>query len=265
MFKAGIRVMSVTDHDTRAGEGPARTAALACGVELISGIEITTVHDGKDVHVLGYGLPADAPEVELVIARQREERVARAREIAERLEHLGAPIDVESLLSSAAAPSGRTIARPQIARCLVAAGHVTSVAEAFERYLDEHRPAYVPHRGASPSEVITLVENCGGVTSLAHPGRLKGDDLIVGLVDAGLRCIEAYHSSHDVGMQNRYLDLAVRYGLAVSGGSDFHGEGTNHAELFGAIGLPLREIEQFRRLLADARARAGTPAANPAR
>jgi predicted metal-dependent phosphoesterase TrpH len=250
-FSAGIRVMSVTDHDTRAGEEAARRVAEALGMEFISGIEITSVHDGKDVHVLGYGLPTEAPVLDGLLAEQRRRRVERAREIAGRLARLNAPIDVDALVAAAASRSGKAIARPQIAERLVAAGHVSSIAEAFDRFLDERAPAYVPHTGASPMDVIALVAECGGIASLAHPGQLKKDHLIPDLVEAGLPCIEAYHSSHDEQTQRHYLEIAQRFNLAVTGGSDFHGDGTRRAEFFGAVGLPVPDLERLKTLLAN--------------
>jgi predicted metal-dependent phosphoesterase TrpH len=250
----GIRVMSVTDHDTRAGEAAARAAADAVGIELISGIEVTSVHRGRDVHVLGYGLPADAPGLDAVIRSQRQQRIERAREIGERLGRLGAPIDVDRLIAAAAAASGKALARPQIAQALVDAGHVSSIAEAFDRYLDDSAPAYVPHRGIGPAEVVALLVRSGGVASLAHPGRVRDVDSIVGdLVDAGLGCIEAYHSSHDEAAQNHFLEVARRFDLGVTGGSDFHGDGTRFAECFGIVGLPPPALDRLRELLDEAR------------
>jgi predicted metal-dependent phosphoesterase TrpH len=251
-FAAGIRVMSVTDHDTRAGEPAARDAAAALGMEFISGIEITSVHEGKDVHVLAYGLPANVPPLDALLAEQRQRRVDRAREIAGRLARLNAPIDVDALVAAAASRSGKAIARPQIAERLVAAGHVSSIAEAFERFLDEKAPAYVPHQGVSPTDLIPLVQAWGGVPSLAHPGQLKKDHLIAGFVDAGLPCLEAYHSSHDEPTQQHYLELARQLGLGVTGGSDFHGKGTRRSEFFGVVGLPPAELERLKAMLADA-------------
>lgn len=255
-FKAGIRVMSVTDHDTRAGEPAARATADELGMEFISGIEITTVYGGKDVHMLAYGLPADVPDLEAVLADQRRRRIDRAREIVDRLARLDVPIDVDALIASANNGSGKAIARPQIASCLVAAGHVSSIAEAFDRYLGETSPAYVPHQGVSPAEIVGMIARSGGAASLAHPGQLKMDHIIGDLVDAGLPCLEVYHSSHSEDVQNHYAGLAQRFGLAITGGSDFHGDGTRRAEFFGVVGLPRPHFERFRDVLAAARAAA---------
>jgi predicted metal-dependent phosphoesterase TrpH len=247
----GLRALSVTDHDTREGTAAARAAAHALGIEFLDGIEITAVHEGRDVHVLAYGLPDEAPALDRLLAEQRQRRVGRAQEIAGRLARLNAPINVDGLRAASAQRTGKAISRPQIAEALVAAGHASSIADAFDRYLDERAPAYVPHTGMSPADVIALVTQYGGVASIAHPGQLKKDYLVEQLADEGLQCIEAYHSSHDERVQQHYLDLAQRLGLAVTGGSDFHGPGTRRAEFFGCVGLPLRWYERLKTLIED--------------
>jgi predicted metal-dependent phosphoesterase TrpH len=229
--------MSVTDHDTMAAVGPATRAATALGMTVIPGIEITSVHDGKDVHVLAYFLSPSASGLQEMLATQRRLRVERAEEIADRLSRLGAPIDVRAL-AEASNLGGKSLARPQIAQALVTAGHVASVAEAFEKYLGENGPAYVPHQGASPAEVVALVAAGGGIASLAHPGYRPRDEIIPSLVESGLAALEAYHSSHDSTAEAHYLGLARGHGLLVTGGSDYHGEGTRRAEFFGVVGLP---------------------------
>jgi len=149
----GIRTMSVTDHDTMAAVAPATAAAAAHGIAVIPGIEITAVDGGRDVHVLAYFISEDAPGLQDLLRLQRRNRIERARAIAERLAALGAPIDVAPLIEGATKGGGKALARPQIARALIAAGHVGTVAEAFDKYLSETSPAYIPHRGASPADV----------------------------------------------------------------------------------------------------------------
>jgi 3',5'-nucleoside bisphosphate phosphatase len=251
-WTTGIRTFSVTDHDTRAGHDEAAAAAASLGMAFIPGIEITSVYEGRDVHILAYGLPEEAPALDVMLRSQRALRFERAIAIAERLTDCNAAIDVDELVALAQA-GGKAIARPQIAKMLVTAGHVASIGEAFEKYLGEHCRAYVPQSGASPLEVVSLVRTLTGVTSLAHPGRLNRDELIASLVDAGLDCIEAYHSSHDLAAETRYLAVAERYGLAVTGGSDYHGEGTRGAERFGQVGLPLERFSEFAAVLAARR------------
>jgi predicted metal-dependent phosphoesterase TrpH len=256
VHEKGIRTMSVTDHDTMAGVAPSTRAAEPLGITVVPGIEITSVHRGKDVHVLAYYIDEDAPGLKELLRTQRQLRVDRAIEIANRLAKLGAPIDVEPFIAAASAPGGKAIARPQIAQALIAAGHVETVAEAFDRFLGEDSPAYVPHSGASPAEVVALVASRGGVASLAHPGYRPQDEIIPGLVDAGLAAIEAFHSSHDPAAQAHYLDVAKRLGLLVTGGSDYHGEGTRRAEFFGVVNLPQAHFDALLAHAQSPRARA---------
>lgn len=235
--RLGIRTLSVTDHDTVAGIPAAAAAAAARGMEFLPGIEITAVHERRDVHMLGYFLDPAPVGLAAFLDRQRLDRSRRAREMAARLAALGAPIDLEDLIAGAEA-GGKTVARPSIARALLDAGHVTSLQQAFDRWLAEGRPAYVPRTGSAPVDVVRLVKRSGGVAGLAHPGLLRRDDLIPELVEAGLGAIEVYHSDHDAAAQSHYLRLAGQHGLAVSGGSDFHGDDHPRAGCFGRVGLP---------------------------
>ena len=243
--RAGITTFSVTDHDTMAAVPVVTAAAEREGITCVPGIEITTVHDGHDVHMLGYWLDADSAVLGALLQRIRALRVERAAEISARLAAAGVPIDVESLLQTADPGSSRSLARPQIARALIAAGHVATVSEAFDRFLSEGCCAYVAHRGPSPAEGIAIIREAGGISSLAHPGTNKRDELVPSLAEAGLTAIEAYHSAHDSDAVARYLALAATHGLAVSGGSDFHGEGARRSEFFGVVGLPAVEYERL--------------------
>lgn len=248
---AGITIMSLTDHDTFAGVAAVTNAARSRGIEVVPGIEITSVHRGKDVHVLAYFVDETTPRLQELLTRQRQQRLDRALEIAARLARLGAPLDIDALVATAMAPGGKALARPQIAEMLIAAGHVSSVPEAFERYLGEESPAYVPHSGATPAEVVSLVAQGGGAASLAHPGyRGAGpsnpkDDLVPELVEAGMIALEAIHSSHDAEQQAHYVKLARQHGLAITGGSDYHGDGTRRAEFFGVLNLPRDYFDEF--------------------
>lgn len=248
--QVGITTLSVTDHDTMEAVPGVAAAAAERGLNFVPGIEITSVYEGHDVHVLGYCLDSQASELVGLLRHVREKRLERAFEIGRRLSAAGAPVDVDALLSGREAGSTRSIARPILARALVAAGHVASVAEAFDRFLGEDGPAYVSHRGPSPFDVIGVIRKAGGFASLAHPGTLARDDLVPALSEAGLTAIEAYHSAHDSETQARYVSLARAHGLEITGGSDFHGDGTRRAEFFGIVGLP---SVAFDRLMSRAR------------
>jgi predicted metal-dependent phosphoesterase TrpH len=235
---SGITVLGVTDHDTTAGLAEARAAAARHGLRLVDGVEITAVENGRDVHMLGYFMdPTDAALVSFLDG-QRADRVRRVTEMARKLEALGCPIDYEALLASAGTDAGRSIGRPQLAQALVAAGHARDNDDAFDRLLGSHAPAFVPRRGASPDEVIAVVRRAGGIASVAHPGLTDVDRIIPRLAAAGLTAIEARHSDHDADTEQRYRDLGARHGLAVSGGSDFHGDSGHRIPMLGVITLP---------------------------
>ena len=221
---AGITTMSVTDHDTVAGLAEVGVAAAARGIRLVPGVEITAVAEGRDVHLLGYFFAPDHAPLLTFMDGQRALRVARVREIGARLALLDMPVDVEALVTIAATRPGSSIGRPQLARALVSAGHVSSVQQAFERWLATGLPAFVPRTGPSPSTVVEVVHAAGGVVSFAHPAVTRRDDLIGPLADHGLDAIEVYHSDHRPEDVQQYRGLAQRLGVLVTGGSDFHGE-----------------------------------------
>lgn len=221
--QAGVGVMSVTDHDTVAGLAEARTAAAIHGLRLIDGIEITAVEGGRDIHVLGYFFDPDDAALRNFLEKQRRARIDRVREIAGRLETLGCPIDVEALLAAAATTSGRSVGRPLVADALVASGHASDRRDAFDRLLGNDRPAFVARCGPDVAQVVEAIARAAGIASLAHPGPLGDDDRIPAFAATGLAAIEARHRDHSPSDEARYRGLAAELGLAVSGGSDFHG------------------------------------------
>jgi predicted metal-dependent phosphoesterase TrpH len=242
---AGLTVVSVTDHDTIAGLDEAQAAATAAGITLVTGIEITAVDAGQDVHVLGYFFdPGDRRLSDFLLA-QRADRVRRVHEIAARLDGLGFPIDTGPL-ENAAREHGLSIGRPHVADALVAAGHAANRGDAFERLLGRGRPAFVPRVGASPSEVVAVINSAAGIASLAHPGLTRRDDLLPALAAAGLAALEALHSDQDPLTEGHYRRLAAQHGLAVSGGSDFHGDLSHHAPGLGIVALPPADFAALR-------------------
>jgi len=238
---AGLSLISITDHDTTAGSDAAREVARDAGIQLVPGIEISAVAGGRDVHVLGYFIDTASAPLRAFLDRQREDRIRRVAEMGARLSALGCPIDVAPILD--AAGRGQSVGRPQIAGALLAAGHVRTRDEAFERFLEYGGAAYVPRAGASPEQVVAFVHGAGGIASLAHPGVSARDHLIAPLAAAGLDAIEAVHSDHDAATQARYRALAADLGLLVTGGSDFHGASAHRVSRLGTVTLPLADFE----------------------
>ncbi len=241
---AGLSILGITDHDTTAGCLAARAAADAAGLTLVPGLEISSVADGRDVHMLGYFLDPESPVLAAFLRRQREDRVRRVVEMVERLAALGCPVDAEPIV--AAAERGKSVGRPQVALALVARGHVSTSDEAFDRFLEHGRPAHVPRRGATPHEVIGIIHDAGGLASMAHPGVTRRDDLLSSLVAAGLDAIEVSHPDHDVETETRYRRLAAELGVLVSGGSDYHGDNGHRTSALGVVTLPLVDYERLR-------------------
>ena len=256
---AGLHAIAITDHDTLAGYDEAAAAAGGAGPELICGIEISTRHrderwpHGKTVHLLGYFLSGGPPaEFRGWLQALAEFRRDRNRRLAARLESVGVGITLEEVEAV-----GRHMAgRPHFARLLVAKGYASSIQEAFDVYLDEKGKAFVEHESPSLMEAIDLVVKAGGLASLAHPvrlGRRKGNEeeaLIATLVGAGLGAIEVFHSDHNPPDVMRYLGLARRFGVALTGGSDYHGEAKPEVELGtgrrGNVSVPRRVLEGLR-------------------
>jgi hypothetical protein len=243
-WRAGIRTMSVTDHDTTAALSEVERAAAASGIAFVPGIEVTAVHEGRDVHVLGYFIEREDPALAGFLEQQRAYRVRRLGEIADRLAALGKPIDRTGLM--ALRGHGKAVGRPMVAYALVKAGHAADTRQAFELYIGEGKPAFVPRCGSTPAAVIAMIRRAGGIASLAHPGLLKRDDLIPGMIDSGLAAIEAFHSEHDSAATEHYLAFADRHRILVSGGSDYHCDRERRRAAFGTIGLPEEWFERLK-------------------
>jgi predicted metal-dependent phosphoesterase TrpH len=219
---AGVTVLGITDHDTFAGFDQAVPLASGRGVELVCGIELSTKLHGHSVHLLGYFLKngglAGFRHWILDLQAARRERNVR---LAARLRELGFDITLEEAEARGRGMTGR----PHFAQILLEKGYVSNIRQAFDDYLDESAKAYVYRREPAFAEGVEHIRNAGGIASLAHPIRVKGDvaALMPELTASGMNAIEAYHSDHGPGETAAYLDLAKQYGLLVTGGSDFHG------------------------------------------
>ncbi|HEY3415333.1 MAG TPA: PHP domain-containing protein [Armatimonadota bacterium] len=243
----GVTLIAVTDHDEVGGVAPAQRAGEALGVEVWSGVEINTRLGQNEVHILGYGFPIDSALLQDGLAHLRHGRIERMERILQRLTVLGYPLDIERVLQLAGQGS---VGRPHIARALVEAGYVRSMSEAFERFIGDRGPAYVPRMRFLPEEAIALIHQAGGIASLAHPGKL-GDPptMIRRLQTSGLDAVEAYHSDHLPSAVERMLRYARNFGLAVTGGTDSHGPGGAHEVPVGSVPVPETVIEPLRRLI----------------
>ena len=221
-FAGGVEVLGITDHDTFAGYDAALAPAAEAGVELVCGIEVSTKLHGHSVHLLGYFLRPNglAGFREWVVDMQASRRDRNVRLVA-RLQELGFDITLEEAEARGRGMTGR----PHFAQILVEKGYCSNLRQAFDDYLDESAKGYVYRREPQFAEAVERIRTAGGIASLAHPVRVNGDvpKLLPELRDAGMNAIEAYHSDHGPREVELYLGLAKKYGLLVTGGSDFHG------------------------------------------
>jgi predicted metal-dependent phosphoesterase TrpH len=244
----GVRWLAITDHDTTDGLPEAEAEAARLGLELIPGIELSTDLGSLSVHVLGYFLAYQEPALQERLVLLRDDRVYRARRMVERLGELGYPIAWERVLAIAGEGS---VGRPHIAQALLEAGYIQSIAEAFDRFIGDHGPAYVERMKLTPAEAIALIHACGGVASLAHP--YDAPDvaaLVAELVPAGLDGVETYYQGYAPEQVERLLALADAYGLIPTGGSDFHGfpmgDSPEIENDVGSVYVPEEVVERLR-------------------
>jgi predicted metal-dependent phosphoesterase TrpH len=238
---AGLACIALTDHDTV--EGCARAAAACADVkmEFISGAELTAEHEDTEVHILGYFLDTKNPVLLDRIGKFQAVRQNRIREMCAALNQLGIPLKAEAVFALA---NCKSPGRPHVARALVKEKLIGNLDEAFEKYLKKGRPAWVPKTKMSALEGVELIHQAGGLAVMAHPGLNRTDDIIPGLVKAGLDGIECFHTKHSTVMAERYLEIAEKYDLLVTGGSDCHGF-SKKAPLIGTVKLPYEHIEKL--------------------
>lgn len=237
---AGISVLAVTDHDCTAGLAEARAACAEAGLEIIPGVEISSSWSNMDIHVVGLGMNVDDTRFQARLQQQMERRLARAHLVAQRLEKLGYPGMFEAAVQ--AAPQGIP-ARPHFADALVRAGACGDRKQAFQRYLAQSKPAYVKTEWPELVEAVRWIREAGGVAVVAHPGRYKLtrsklERLVKTFAEAGGQALEVSVATHGLDMVKQLADLAEKYGLYASQGSDYHGPSMRWVQLGRMPALP---------------------------
>jgi len=243
----GLSALALTDHDTVEGCVRADLACQAAGIEFIPGTELTAEQEGNELHVLGYLIDIQHPGLLAEIAKFQTVRQNRIREMVVRLNQVRVPLTAEAVFALA---NCRSPGRPHVARALVQAGLCTSLDEAFERFLKKSRPAWVPNFKMSAADAIHLIHQAGGVAVLAHPGLNHADEVIPGMAEAGLDGIECFHTKHSTATAEHYLELADRFHLLVTGGSDCHGLNKGKP-LIGSVKLPYQHVEKLKAKAAE--------------
>ncbi len=224
--KTGLTALALTDHDTVEGLAEALKHGKQCGVDVIPGLEIGCLHERRSYHILGYWIDRNHSGLLKWLKKLQQGRSERNRQIIAKLGQLGIDIDEEELARiSKCGQAGR----PHIARLLIDKKIVPDLDQAFQRFLRLGAPAYVSRFVYSAAESIAMIREAGGVSVLAHPVQVgmshaKFSGILQQLVEYGLDGIEVYYPSHTRKMRRRLRQLASRFDLAMTGGSDFHGD-----------------------------------------
>ncbi len=224
--KAGLSAMALTDHDTMDGISEAADAAGKLDIELVAGVELSTEYQNCEVHVLGYYVSPDYPQLKAMLEEFREFRATRNVRMVERLQEEGFSITMEQLTGKF---PDSVLTRAHMARFLCETGQIADTRTAFAQYLGENCCCYIDRPKISPVEAVTLIRNAGGLAVLAHPVlyQLSEESLrqmIAEMKDAGMCGLEAVYSENTADDEIRMRRLAEEYGLLITGGSDFHGK-----------------------------------------
>lgn len=245
----GLKAFALTDHDTT--EGVKEAKSIETNVEVISGVEISTRYDKKEIHIVGLYVNENDADLNKQLKYYREKRVTRNFEILEKLNSLGVNITIDDVKESC---TGDVISRAHIAKALVSKGFVGSYTEAFDRYLGDNKCAYVPRETLNYEESMELITKAGGVPVLAHPLLYKMSDtnlenMMVKLRQKGLKAVEVYYSTHSNSDTQHIMAMANRVGLIYSGGSDFHGATKPKIDMgtgMGKLAVPYKILEKIR-------------------
>jgi hypothetical protein len=243
-WDTGVRLLSLTDHDTLAGyRDVIASAAVPPGLTLIAGVEINALVTRDlglwegELHILGFGMDPADEAFEAVLAAQRDHRRGRFERTVVRLRELQLPIDDQ--VAEIAASDEDALGRPTIARALMAAGHAKSVEDAFNRLIGHGAPAYVRREGLGPEDAIAAIRAAGGLPVLAHfreaPGRI---DIVRELGDAGLAGLEVYYRTFEAETVVAVGAVASSLGLLATGGTDYHGDLGTYAEAHDDLWVP---------------------------
>lgn len=250
--QTGLAAVAVTDHDNIDGLASAVARGREIGLEVVAGVEISAEFSPGSMHMLGYFVEPDKGELGPRLKRLQEARANRNPRIAEKLTQLGYPLtmaEVEAVAGS------KQVGRPNFAQVMVEKGYVKNTQEAFDRFLAKGGAAYEDKFRFSPAESIAMIGSAGGLAVLAHPFSLKLDEpalaeLIASLAAMGLSGVEAFYPEHDEDQTRLYQRLARAHGLAVTGGSDFHGASKPDIQLGrgrGSLRVGLAALEELKK------------------
>lgn len=239
-----LRAVSITDHDTLAGQSKARELAESCGIEYITGMELSSGYKNYDVHILGYYLDCLQPELIQYQKNLNASRLFRAEEMVRLMAADGVYLDMESIKSKV---PDYNIVRPHIAEALIEKGYCKDLRQAFQYFIGNSCKYYVKKDELAPTKAIEMIHRAGGVAILAHPYYLKNDlTTLRHLIECGLDGLETYHSLHSDTDIRLFQRICTEYNLAQTGGSDCHGGRKNGEILLGEFKVPYKLLDNLK-------------------
>jgi len=248
--KNGLSVIAITDHDTIDGIASALITAKGFpGLEVIPGIELSTYVPQGEVHILGYFIDYNDHEFQAILEGLRNSRIKRAQEMVAKLKKLDINIDWKRVKEIAGEGS---IGRPHIAQAMLEKGYISSLKEAFDKYISRDGPAYVEREKMTPVEAVELIIKFNGLSVLAHPFTSNNTrTLVAELKIAGLVGIETYYKDYTTDNINELIGLADKYGLITTGGTDYHGLKPASETIIGGVDVPMESVERLIALAKD--------------
>jgi len=238
-----LTAIGITDHDTVNGIGPAEEASSEYGVEIVPGIELSTLYEEEEIHILGYYIDYNAPWFLDTLVKIQNSRYKRAESIVSKLNGLGINITLEQVKSIA---DDGAVGRPHIARAMINKGYISNIKEAFNSYIGKGCPAYVERYKLKSSEAIDIIKRLGGISVLAHPGLIKNKANIGNIINLGIDGIEVYHSKHDDETVRYALAIATSRKLLITGGSDCHGIKLNNEPILGNCTVDYKYVQKLK-------------------
>jgi predicted metal-dependent phosphoesterase TrpH len=242
-LERSLSIIAITDHDSVDGVVPAMQAAHRLPLEVIPGIEMGIENGPRDIHVLGYGLDPRDVKLNKRLRQMRDYRYHRMEEMVAKLNAHGVPVTAKRIREIAA---GDVIARPHIAQAIIEIGVVADMNEAFERFIGNDRPCYVPRLKMQPVEGIRLIHEAGGVAVVAHPGRYTDPLGVVNeFVGYGIDGVEVYYPDNSSALRQDLHRLAAEHNLIVTGGCDFHRPASDGSLIMGCEDVPLSVVDNI--------------------
>jgi len=238
-----LKAVGITDHDTVNGIAPAIEASASYGVEVVPGIELSTLYEKEEIHILGYYIDYKAEWFLAALKKIQNSRFERAERIVGKLQELGMEITLEQVKNIA---EDGAIGRPHIARAMINKGYITNIKDAFREYIGKGGPAYVDRYKLECGEAIEMIKKLGGISVLAHPGLIKSKEYIGRILDLGIDGIEVYHSKHDEDTVRYALAIAQSRKLLVTGGSDCHGIMLNNEPIIGNCSVDYKYVQMLK-------------------